>query len=83
MKTFATSEKKSAPAGRKTRPYVHHPMGSVQVAQRAEIRGILHSTGAQTKLSIGQPNDKYEQEANRVAEQVMRMPDPGIHRKPT
>lgn len=31
----------------------------------------------QAKLSIGQPNDKYEQEADRVAEQVMRMPDPG------
>lgn len=29
----------------------------------------------QTKLKIGEPNDKYEQEADRVAEQVMRMPD--------
>ncbi|MEM9267061.1 MAG: hypothetical protein AAGA46_16210, partial [Cyanobacteria bacterium P01_F01_bin.13] len=28
----------------------------------------------QTKLTVGQPNDKYEQEADRVAEQVMRMP---------
>ncbi len=30
----------------------------------------------QPKLKIGQPNDKYEQEADRVAEQVMRMPEP-------
>ena len=30
----------------------------------------------QAKLNIGQPNDKYEQEADRVAEQVMRMPEP-------
>lgn len=30
----------------------------------------------QAKLKIGAPNDKYEQEADRVAEQVMRMPDP-------
>lgn len=30
----------------------------------------------QPKLTIGQPNDKYEQEADRVAEQVMRMPEP-------
>ena len=30
----------------------------------------------QTKLTVGQPNDKYEQEADRVAEQVMRMPAP-------
>ena len=32
----------------------------------------------QAKLKIGQPNDKYEQEADRVAEQVMRMPDPRL-----
>ncbi|HEY9755042.1 MAG TPA: hypothetical protein V6C97_07775 [Oculatellaceae cyanobacterium] len=30
----------------------------------------------QTKLTINQPGDEYEQEADRVAEQVMRMPDP-------
>jgi outer membrane protein OmpA-like peptidoglycan-associated protein len=30
----------------------------------------------QTKLTINQPADEYEQEADRVAEQVMRMPDP-------
>ncbi len=29
----------------------------------------------QAKLHIGAPNDKYEQEADRVAEEVMRMPD--------
>ncbi|MEM9006462.1 MAG: DUF4157 domain-containing protein [Cyanobacteria bacterium P01_F01_bin.86] len=28
----------------------------------------------QTKLTVGQPNDKYEQEADQVAEQIMRMP---------
>jgi len=28
-----------------------------------------------TKLTIGQPGDDYEQEADRVAEQVMRMPE--------
>jgi len=32
--------------------------------------------GIQTKLAIGQPNDRYEQEADRVANQVMRMPAP-------
>lgn len=30
----------------------------------------------QAKLDIGQPNDKHVQEAHRVADQVMRMPDP-------
>ncbi|MCP4428763.1 MAG: DUF4157 domain-containing protein [Chloroflexi bacterium] len=37
----------------------------------------LYKTGViQTKLEIGQPDDKYEQEADQIAEQVMRMPDP-------
>ena len=37
----------------------------------------------QAKLKIGAPNDKYEQEADRVADQVMRMPDPAVRLKPT
>lgn len=40
--------------------------------------GVCHScpVRAQTKLRINKPGDKYEQEADRVAEQVLRMPDP-------
>lgn len=30
----------------------------------------------QAKLTVGQPGDQYEQEADRTAETVMRMPDP-------
>lgn len=37
----------------------------------------------QPKLAIGKPGDKYEREADRIAEQVMRMPEPGIQFKPT
>ncbi len=36
----------------------------------------------QAKLKIGQPGDKYEQEADSVADAVLRMPDPLIQRKP-
>lgn len=32
----------------------------------------------QTKLKVSAPGDAYEQEADRVADQVMRMPDPTI-----
>jgi hypothetical protein len=53
-------------------------MGPVRQAQQAEIRRILCSTGAQAKFTIGQPNDKYEKEADRVAEQVMRMSDTDV-----
>ncbi len=35
----------------------------------------------QTKLAVSQPGDVYEQEADRVAEQVMRMPALVIQRK--
>ncbi len=36
----------------------------------------------QPKLTIGAPNDPYEQEADRVADQVMRMPESDIQRQP-
>ena len=39
--------------------------------------------GLQPKLNIGQPNDKYEQEADQVADHVMRMAAPDIQRTPT
>ena len=38
-------------------------------------------TGIQAKLKVGQPGDKYEQEADRVAEQVMLMPEPKVQRQ--
>jgi outer membrane protein OmpA-like peptidoglycan-associated protein len=36
----------------------------------------------QQKLKIGKPGDKYEQEADRVADAVMRMPDSQVLRQP-
>jgi hypothetical protein len=82
MKTLTAKNKQSAPAARKARPYVHHPLGPAQKAQQAEIRRILHYTGAQAKLTIGRPDDEYEQEADRIADEVMRMPDPKLQRRP-
>src|SRR6266550_3286032 len=32
----------------------------------------------QAKLTVNEPGDQYEQEADRVAERVMRMPDPTL-----
>lgn len=43
-------------------------------ARRGSGAPILHEL-IQAKLTIGAPNDKYEQEADRVATRVMRMPD--------
>ncbi|MCY7272246.1 MAG: DUF4157 domain-containing protein [Phormidesmis sp. CAN_BIN44] len=35
----------------------------------------------QTKLKISEPGDRYEQEADRVADEVMRMPEPTSQRQ--
>jgi hypothetical protein len=37
----------------------------------------------QTKLTINQPGDRYEQEADRIADQIMCMPEPSLQRQPT
>lgn len=36
----------------------------------------------QAKLTVSQPDDKYEREANAVADQIMRMPEPVLARPP-
>jgi peptidoglycan hydrolase-like protein with peptidoglycan-binding domain len=63
------------------RPFSHQ-RGFTPVAEwkpnKCEGIEVRHQLPAriQTKLTIGEPGDKYEQEADRVADQVMRMPDP-------
>jgi hypothetical protein len=39
--------------------------------------------GIQTKLKISEPGDRYEQEADRIADEVMRIPDDLPHQSPT
>lgn len=46
-------------------------------------RGSIHSPAPraiQTKLATNQPEDEYEQESDRVSDQVMRLPEPQIQR---
>jgi len=45
------------------------------------VQRLIKSGTLQAKLRIGQPGDKYEQEADRVADAVMRMPEPGVQRQ--
>jgi uncharacterized protein DUF4157 len=52
------------------------PSGRLYEGQHANVQSILHANRILPKLRVGQPNDKYEQEADRVADQVMRMPEP-------
>ena len=62
-------------------------LSDISSAQRAPVLSALQQThgnqyvqrvvsGIQAKLKVGQPGDIYEQEADRVADAVMRMPEP-------
>ena len=54
---------------------LHQTIGN-QAVQRLFESGFI-----QGKLTVGKPNDKYEQEADRVADEVMRMPEPQVQRQ--
>ena len=67
-------------------------LGGMHTAQRAPALLALQQThgnryvqrviaGIQAKLVVGQPGDIYEQEADRVAEQVMRVSEPRLLRE--
>lgn len=58
-----------------------HPALNLQqkIGNRAMQR-LVRSGVLQAKLEINQPGDIYEQEADRVADAVMRMPDPVLQR---
>jgi len=45
------------------------------------VQRLMRSGALQAKLRIGQPGDVYEQEADRVADEVMRMPEPEMQRQ--
>ena len=68
-------------------------LSSMHTAQRAPVLLALQRThgnwyvqrvvaGIQAKLKVGQPGDIYEQEADRVADAVMRVPEPEVQRLP-
>ena len=67
-------------------------LSSMHTAERASVLLALQRThgnqyvqrvvaGIQAKLVVGQPGDIYEQEADRVADEVMRMPEPQVQRQ--
>jgi hypothetical protein len=49
--------------------YLQRTIGNQAVSR------LIRSKAVQAKLRIGQPGDVYEQEADRVADEVMRMPE--------
>jgi Domain of unknown function (DUF4157) len=50
--------------------------GTQTISNQTALRMLSYQHPViQAKLSVNRPGDRYEQEADRVAEQVMRMPD--------
>jgi len=76
---FATktdTRKRSPAGGERDRSEV-----ATRAKQSAEVNPLwqslaLRPAGIQTKLTIGEPNDPFEHEADQVAERVMRMATP-------
>jgi len=77
MKTFATLTRQTAAHRSPGRSPVPTHSGPARSGRATEVQHILHGPRLQPKLEVGAPNDACEQEADRVAEQVMRMPAPG------
>lgn len=58
-----------------------HPLLQLQQAiGNQAVQRLLRSHAVPAKLAVSQPGDIYEQEADRVAEQVMRLPAPALQR---
>ncbi|MDZ7962274.1 MAG: DUF4157 domain-containing protein [Aulosira sp. DedQUE10] len=55
-----------------------HPL--LQLQRQLGNRAVTQMI--QAKLTVGKPNDGYEQEADRVADTVMRMPAPPVQSQP-
>ena len=78
-------EKKGASSNQKSIRLIH-PHSPFHTLQRnlgnQAMQQLLETSLIQAKLNIGQPGDKYEQEADRVAEKVMNMPDEAVYDLP-
>src|SRR5262245_51129025 len=75
MKTVATRESASLSRSARTmRSPVHSPRAAMHTREQQRIRLLV-----QPKLTIGQPDDQFEREADRVADSVVtNQPAPAI-----
>lgn len=71
--TSATAKRTIASAAT---PAAAAPVGLVQQLGNQGLEALLRARLVQAKLTVSHPQDSYEQEADRVADQVMRMPLP-------
>lgn len=57
-----------------THSFLNSPLANPRSTLSDDTRSLWQSGRLQAKLAVSQPDDLYEQEADHVAEQVMRMP---------
>ena len=95
--SIAVAHNKSKPRAASTYPKATLPSNAVNLTIPSEAPLIQRKSACtcggncprcredelpvQARLRISQPNDKYEQEADRVADQVMRMPETAVQRQ--
>jgi len=53
----------------------HHLLNLQKNMGNQTIQRLINSGFIQTKLTISQPNDRYEQEADNISDKVMQMPE--------
>ena len=82
LKTRNSAKADQVRSSRYSTPQHLHPVFQLQQKYGNQaVQRLLQSRQIQAKLTVGVPNDKYEQEADRVADHVMRMPDPKVQRE--
>jgi hypothetical protein len=75
MKTAETKTPAATTAAKSTKPFFNKGEGSalsLKSENEQPFFGKNNNTDVQAKLNIGQPNDKYEQEADAVADKVVQ-----------
>lgn len=64
-----------------SRTHELHATAESQLRSTRRLPSAQYPLLFQPKLTVNIPGDQYEQEADRIAEQVMRMPDPQVQRQ--
>ncbi len=80
-KTQKGNRKSPKPAPPLARKELNNMMLLQQTIGNRAVQRLYNAGLIQPKLKIGSPGDIYEQEAERVSEQVMRMTDEEIVQK--
>jgi hypothetical protein len=82
-KENSVSQKRKTDFSQSTSSPVNHILFLQRTIGNQALQRLFKTGVLQAKLRITEPGDIYEHEADRVAEQVMRMPEPANPPRPT